>query len=818
MNDLRAEAPLRVAIIGTGSYATALGQRLLSAGVTVVFGSRRSGDGDTDSSLQSSATATAQEQPSNGGSSPPPPPPLQPQSQQSQQSQQPQPQMLHGAPLLGPCAAAARSNVVILAVPLAAHCAMAECLRRTVSNRGVVLIDVSNAPLSSSSSRKSNGGKSKSQRASAAVSPIASRVTSPTPRSSASLSAAAAAARSAARLSGGFGSECTGDMATCGACGGCGDSPAAPAKPVPTSKNSKTPLDDDERRPLLMPTTAGAFTASYNAAHHHHHHQQNGGGANLATNGLLVNPCGGDCNVCATSDDANCSHLHAGQDQDQQGFNSKLTPQLEYERESTAAATESDVYRAQVARASFASSYVVDIEDLRPPKPKPAPAASATGNAKATTAPASAASAVFSPVSLNESEPAHVALDFSASKNTIGHGNKAGYNRLSKSTNSLLADEEVEVAPASDNNIIDGVEEEDENVLSYAERLQRMMPGVDVVKAFNTVSAFALTKSAGERVDDRVLMCGNNSWAKDVVSRLVLAIGMRPVDAGPLIAAREIERRPLQLFNEWHSALWTSLILFVFSYIYVAVRDVYLATPAGGSPAWKDLLFLKFNVVIAWHALALLTLTFCAGVVAALRQLITNTAKKAFPDWLDAWLRARKALGVLGFGSAALHAVAAMMTTSLFIDWAYVESRQGAEYQGAMLAGLFAFALLVCVAVTSQPAVGASLTWREWDFVQSKLGPVALALGTTHALLMSFALGDLPAVDGWNGSYWLPPVSVIAFAPAALVLVLKLATSLPPLAGRLARIRGLAAPPKKKASRDSRSSNRQSQQNLNING
>jgi metalloreductase STEAP3 len=335
-------------------------------------------------------------------------------------------------------------------------------------------------------------------------------------------------------------------------------------------------------------------------------------------------------------------------------------------------------------------------------------------------------------------------------------------------------------------------DDDDDGELSNAERLQRLMPDVDVVKAFNTVSAYTLKSGIGARLDDRVLVCGDRPAAKELVSRLVHAIGMRPVDAGPLAAAREIERRPLQLFEEWRTAFWMSIALLLAAYAFVAIRDVWLAAEPGQPPKWRDLLLLKFNVVIAWHALALLTLTFGAGVVAALRQLITGTMKRAFPQWLDAWLRARKALGLLGVGSAALHAVAALLTNSLFIDWPYIESREGTEFQGSMLAAILSGGVYAALALTSLPSVAASLSWREWDFMQSKLGHVGLALASVHVLLMSFALGDLPDASLWADRHWLPPVSVLAVAPALLVLAVRLLIVLPPLSGRLARIRGIA--------------------------
>lgn len=568
------QAAHRVAIIGTGAYAQALGARFAAVGIEVVYGSR-------------SAEREAGEK---GG---------------ALQQQQPCPMMLQGCPVRGPCAAVSGADVVVLAIPLGAHSAMAACIQRVIAGRGVVLIDVSNSPLDSASP--------------------ASWLPS------------------------------------------CLKRPKSVASPSTTTATKAKAQHVMPEGYAALPSHSSE-TASRLEGHQHLQ-------------------CDGCLNGCHAS--------------------------------------------------SSSSASPIDIEDL-----------------------------------VTADSPHHYTRSPARPRRDIETGN----------------DEDDED---------DETEEEDEEdyaELSNAERLQRLMPDVDVVKAFNTVSAYTLKSGIGARLDDRVLVCGDRPAAKELVSRLVHAIGMRPVDAGPLAAARDIERRPLQLFEEWRTAFWVSIALLVAAYAFVAVRDVWLAAGPGQEPRWGDLLLLKFNVVIAWHALALLTLTFGAGVVAALRQLATGTMKRAFPHWLDAWLRARKALGLLGVGSAALHAVAALLTNSLFIDWPYIVSPEGTEFQGSMLAAILAGGVYAALALTSLPSVAASLSWREWDFMQSKLGHVGLALASIHVLLMSFALGDLPAVALWADRHWLPPVSVLAVAPALLVLVLRLLIVLPPLSGRLARIRGIAPP------------------------
>jgi predicted dinucleotide-binding enzyme len=65
--------------------------------------------------------------------------------------------------------------------------------------------------------------------------------------------------------------------------------------------------------------------------------------------------------------------------------------------------------------------------------------------------------------------------------------------------------------------------------------------GARVVKAFNT--AFAGTLVAGEVGGQPldIFLAGDDADAKGVVSELVVSGGMRPLDAGPLVRARELE-------------------------------------------------------------------------------------------------------------------------------------------------------------------------------------------------------------------------------------------------------------------------------------
>lgn len=76
---------------------------------------------------------------------------------------------------------------------------------------------------------------------------------------------------------------------------------------------------------------------------------------------------------------------------------------------------------------------------------------------------------------------------------------------------------------------------------SVAQEIVQRVPAARVVKAFNTTFAGTLPKGevAGQPLD--VFIASDDPGAKEVVSQLVRDGGLRPVDAGPLARAHELE-------------------------------------------------------------------------------------------------------------------------------------------------------------------------------------------------------------------------------------------------------------------------------------
>ena len=76
---------------------------------------------------------------------------------------------------------------------------------------------------------------------------------------------------------------------------------------------------------------------------------------------------------------------------------------------------------------------------------------------------------------------------------------------------------------------------------SNAEALAELLPKSPVVKAFNTLFATKQVDPVAEGVQLDGFVAGDDASAKARVLELVRSIGLRPIDVGPLVRARQLE-------------------------------------------------------------------------------------------------------------------------------------------------------------------------------------------------------------------------------------------------------------------------------------
>ncbi|KAM8825955.1 metalloreductase STEAP4-like [Synchiropus picturatus] len=331
--------------------------------------------------------------------------------------------------------------------------------------------------------------------------------------------------------------------------------------------------------------------------------------------------------------------------------------------------------------------------------------------------------------------------------------------------------------------------------------LQRLVPRATVVKGLNTLSAWALQN--GLLAGKQVYLCGDSSAAKQAVGEMATKLGLSVQDRGSLSAAGELEDFPLRLFPEWRLPLTVALGLTAFFYFYLLIRDVIYAYVEKGNDISYRIMVSLANKVFPIVSLVMLSLCYLPGVIAAFLQLYRGTKYSRFPDWLDRWMLCRKQMGLLALAYAFLHAIYTFVIPiryavrhkliSLVVDemkknkttpfdFDQTEAWATDSFYVLGILGLFLYVLL---GLTSLPSVGATLSWREFSFVQSKLGHLTLLICTAHGY-----------VYGWNKflrtstyKWYTPPGYMLCLVVPSVVLVLKFLILLPCVDRTLTRIR-----------------------------
>ncbi|XP_051857468.1 metalloreductase STEAP4 isoform X2 [Antechinus flavipes] len=335
---------------------------------------------------------------------------------------------------------------------------------------------------------------------------------------------------------------------------------------------------------------------------------------------------------------------------------------------------------------------------------------------------------------------------------------------------------------------------------SNAEYLAELVPGAKVVKAFNTISAWALQSGHldGSR---QVFVCGDDKESKQRVMNISRTLGLTPLDHGCLVTAREIENYPLQLFPMWKFPLYLSGALFIFYFIYYALRSVIHPYVTQNKDTTFTLAFSILNHAFAGMAVTLLALVYLPGLIAAILQLYQGTKYRRFPNWLDHWMLCRKQLGLAALAFAFLHVLYSLGLPNRYsAKWKLanrvikqVKSNKTDpflasdvwRYDGGLTLGILGFFLFVLLGITSLPSVSNMVNWREFRFIQSKLGYLTLILCTVHTLVFGANKFLKPPPLVW----YLPPTYVISLIAPSVVLLLKFILIMPCFNRPLTRIR-----------------------------
>lgn len=259
--------------------------------------------------------------------------------------------------------------------------------------------------------------------------------------------------------------------------------------------------------------------------------------------------------------------------------------------------------------------------------------------------------------------------------------------------------------------------------------------------------------------------------------------------------------RQFHLFPKWHLPVKIAATLSMLTFIYTFLREVLHPFLTANKNEFYRIPILVINKVLPVVAVTLLALVFIPGLFAACLQLHHGSKYRRFPQWLDKWMLARKQFGLLSFFFAAMHAVYSLcypMRRSYrykLLNWAYQQVKQQKEnawiehdvwrMEIYVCLGILALAILAIQAVASIPSVSNSLSWREFQCIQSKMGYFALLLGTVHALVFAWNKW----VDMNQFIWYTPPTFMLAVLLPLLVLLCKGILLFPCLNKRLLKIR-----------------------------
>lgn len=338
---------------------------------------------------------------------------------------------------------------------------------------------------------------------------------------------------------------------------------------------------------------------------------------------------------------------------------------------------------------------------------------------------------------------------------------------------------------------------------SNARILADLLPHCTVVKAFNTLSAYALeSDSAGG--SRRVPVASDDVRARAVVCDVARDMGLEAHEAGGLGYAVQMEESLLRVFPEWRMPVLLAVCVFAFWTIFALTRFYWAASPR--KMKWEQLPLKILNKVFGASTQTFLALTYLPSTCAACLQLIKGRKRGALPWWLITWLGARKQIGLLAFFLVSVHVVISTLIVSptYMPSWFRPDSVvftvpanntqdvvinvRGAwmtwEGELSLLIGILAVALIALLALTSLPSVTSAMSWGEWRLVHSKLGYVMMTLGVTHVCVMGMGTwikAGFPLV--------LSRVSFMSIALPSQAVVLRVVLLLPCLANRLDRIR-----------------------------
>lgn len=333
---------------------------------------------------------------------------------------------------------------------------------------------------------------------------------------------------------------------------------------------------------------------------------------------------------------------------------------------------------------------------------------------------------------------------------------------------------------------------------SNAEYLSCLLPNANVVKGFNVISAYAMENQfAGG--SQEVFIASDNIGAREKVSVIARDMGFVASDWGLLQSARRIESYPLKIFPGWKMPILFTVGIFNVWLLYI-IFIYFVKTTAY---RWDQIFVKVLNKPLCMTAITVYACTYLPSSFASAFQLFHGTKHINFPNWLNRWLLTRKQLGLIAFALVCVHVIMSVLimsptylsswyqSTTIVIpgnrtDDVTIPIKTWMVWKGeaACLLGILAFVCMCIIALSTLPSVTKTLNWREWRFVQSKLGHITLFLSMCHVVIMG--------APGWAKGGPIKTVQSITFLSLIIpffTLFFKIIFSLPCINSYVQKIR-----------------------------
>ncbi|XP_033760103.1 metalloreductase STEAP4-like isoform X2 [Pecten maximus] len=332
---------------------------------------------------------------------------------------------------------------------------------------------------------------------------------------------------------------------------------------------------------------------------------------------------------------------------------------------------------------------------------------------------------------------------------------------------------------------------------SNAEYLSKLIPAAIVVKGFNVISAYAMEidSSGGSR---QVFIASDSNESRERVSVIARDMGFAPVDMGLLQSSRKIEAFPLKLLPAWRGPIAFAIGVFNIWLLYI----IFIYFVEKTAYRWDQIFVKVLNKPLCMTAITLISCAYLPSSVASFFQIYYGTKHIRFPAWLDRWLKTRKQLGLVAFTLVVVHVIMSVLIMSPTYLSSWYESTSITipgnlthdvtvplktwmvwKGEAACLAGILAFISMCIIAISTIPSVTDTLNWREWRFVQSKLGHFTLFFSLVHVVVMG--------APGWakGPMVMIRSITFLSSILPFLTLLCKLVLSLPCIGCYVKKIR-----------------------------